>query len=415
MPFGVGGEIAGLSSPGPKGEALLPAGTRGVCYNRRMHAGTPQRAAPSVEPPWQKNLTDYNEGLGVVYERMVLNQYLLELKRKYAIATVLEAPLYGMAGVTGINSVPLAQAGCAVTLMDSNLERLVGVQRIWGELKLEPQPTFVHHPDFAALPFADGAFDLVWAWAALWHAPDAQALIREMVRVSRRLVFLAMPNRLQIGYILRKFVLEPHFFETVDETWANIPRVTRVLRDAGLRIVDQGVMDVPPWPDTVMPAALVLRKLGFGSKKMTRHFEGEGWQWSTMDYYLGKRPELKAAMERYMFLERLPLPWQLKMIWAHHRYVLAQKVDLQQPPAAGTAVRKSGEQPPAGSRPPAAATAVRKSGEQPPAGSRPPAAGTAVRKSGEQPPAGSRPPAAGTAVRKSGELPPGAKGNAQTS
>jgi SAM-dependent methyltransferase len=287
-----------------------------------------------VEAPWQKNLTDYDEGLGVVYERIVLNRYLLALKRKYALETVLEAPLYGMAGVSGINSVPLAQAGCAITPMDSSAERLAGVRRIWGELKLDHQATFVGQANFTSLPFEDNTFDLVWAWAALWYVSDAEALIREMIRVSRRLVFLAMPNRMQVGYILRKFVLEPHFFKTVDETWASIPRVSRILRDAGLRIADQGVMDVPPWPDTVMPAALVLRKLGVRSKNMTQRFEGAGWRWSTMDYYLGKRPGLKAAMERYMFLERLPLPWQLKTIWAHHRYVLARKMDVLRPPGA---------------------------------------------------------------------------------
>ena len=277
------------------------------------------------EPVWKKNLTDYNEGLGVVYERIVLNEYLLALKRKHGVETALEAPLYGMAGVSGINSVPLAQAGCAVTLMDENAERLEGVRRIWDELNLSTRAAFIHHTDFSRLPFDDNAFDLVWAWAALWYVPRADLLIGEMARVSRRLVFLAMPNRMQMGYLLRKFALEPGFFKTVDESWANIPRVKRALRGAGLQIADEGVMDVPPWPDTVMPAAQVLQKLGIRSKQMQARFQGEGWQWSTMDYYSGKRPELKAMMEKYMFLERLPLPWRVKTIWAHHRYVLGVK------------------------------------------------------------------------------------------
>jgi SAM-dependent methyltransferase len=279
----------------------------------------------SSEPVWEKNLTDYNEGLGVVYERIVLNEYLLTLKQTYNVTHVLEAPLYGMAGVSGINSVPLAQAGCAVTLLDEHPERLAGVQRIWGELNLTERATFLHHTNFARLPFADNSFDMVWAWAALWYVDDGAALLREMARVARRVVFVAMPNRMQLGYILRKFVLEPHFFQTVNESWASIPRVKKVLRQAGLHIQDEGVMDVPPWPDTVMPAAMVLQKLGLRSKKLTGRFEGQGWAWSTMDYYLGKRPELKTMMERYTFLERLPLPWQLKTIWAHHRYVLGVK------------------------------------------------------------------------------------------
>ena len=59
----------------------------------------------SAEPTWKKYLTDYNEGLGLVYERFVLNDFLLWIKGQYGFHTVLEAPLYGMAGVSGINTV----------------------------------------------------------------------------------------------------------------------------------------------------------------------------------------------------------------------------------------------------------------------------------------------------------------------
>jgi len=83
------------------------------------------------EPVWKRYLTDWNEGLGVVYERFVLNDYLDQLIDQYQLETVLEAPLYGMAGVSGINSVRLAERGCHVTLIDSQAERLKGVRRLW--------------------------------------------------------------------------------------------------------------------------------------------------------------------------------------------------------------------------------------------------------------------------------------------
>ena len=50
-----------------------------------------------------------------VYERFVLNDFLLALQKEHGIETVLEAPLFGMAGVSGINSVALAQAGGRMT------------------------------------------------------------------------------------------------------------------------------------------------------------------------------------------------------------------------------------------------------------------------------------------------------------
>jgi len=289
--------------------------------------------ASMQEPAWRHYLTDYNEGLGVVYERLVLNGFLAALQRKYSVKTVLEAPLYGMAGVSGINSVALAQHGAQVTLLDDNTERLAGVQRIWAELGLPaeilPQTTWEH------LPFADGGFDLAWNWAALWHlsggTSDAgerpAALLREMARVSRRVVFVAMPNRAQVGYLLRKYLLERDFVRYVDEGWADIRRVRRILEGAGVRIVQEGVLDVPPWPDTVMPAADVLRKLGIRSKKLEGRFSAESWQWSTMAYYLGQQPETYDRVMRYAWLDRARLPWRLKAIWAHHHYLVGLKVD----------------------------------------------------------------------------------------
>ena len=281
-----------------------------------------KKLAPLDDSRWRKYLTDYNEGLGLVYERLVLNDYLDCIVSQHNIHTVLEAPIFGMAGVSGINSVRLAQRGCAVTLVDENAERLQGVARIWSELNL--RTTLVHHTDFARLPFDDNAFDLAWEWAALWYLPNAEALLRELARVSRKLVFVAMPNRVQVGYLMRKYLLERDFVNYVDEAWADIHRIKKVIRDSRLEIVDEGVLDMPPWPDTVMPASQVLKRLGVKSKKLDSQFTGAGWNWSTMDYYLGRRPELKAMIDRYTFLERAPIPWQIKAIWAHHRYVLGR-------------------------------------------------------------------------------------------
>jgi SAM-dependent methyltransferase len=272
------------------------------------------------EATWKQYLTDYNEGLGLVYERFVLNNFLQVLREEYHIESVLEAPLFGMAGVSGINSVGLAQSGASVTVVDDHAERLAAVERIWDELDLPAR--FVKHDDWAQLPFPDRAFDLAWNWAALWYLADPAALLRELARVSGRVVFAAMPNRVQIGYLLRKYVLEREFVNHVDEGWADIGRVRRVLESVGVRVVDQGVLDVPPWPDTVMPASQVLQKLGIRSRKLEGQFSGDSWQWSTMAYYLGQQPDLYERVMRYAWLDRAPVPWRIKAVWAHHRYLV---------------------------------------------------------------------------------------------
>jgi hypothetical protein len=33
---------------------------------------------------------------------------------------------------------------------------------------------------------------------------------------------------------------------------------------------------------------------------------------------------LRDRVMKYAWLDRAPLPWQVKAIWAHHRYVLGQ-------------------------------------------------------------------------------------------
>jgi hypothetical protein len=277
-----------------------------------------------AEPTWKKYLTDYNEGLGLVYERFVLNDFLLHLKGQYGFQTVLEAPLFGMAGVSGINSVALARARAAVTLVDDDPERLAGVQRIWKELGLNAVFTLVD--DWSRLPFGDGSFDLVWNWAALWHLADPADFLRELVRCGNDYVFVAVPNPVQVGYLMRKYVVEPEFVQEVQERWTDIDLIARQLEWLGVDIIDRGVLDVPPWPDTVMPANELLRRLGIRSQKLESRFTGEGWEWSTMAYYLGRQPDLYDRVMRHAWLERLPLPRQLKQLWAHHRWVLGRKI-----------------------------------------------------------------------------------------
>ncbi len=275
---------------------------------------------------WRRYLTDYNEGLGLVYERFVLNDFLLDLVDTYGIDTVLEAPLYGMAGVSGINSVALAELGADVTIVDDNRERLDGVARIWrDDLKLPVNQIQVGREGWHRLPFPDNTFDLAWEWAALWHIMNPVGVIHELARTSRNLVFIAMPNNIQLGYWMRKLVIEREFFETHDESWTNLSLLSRIVQDAGLTIIDRGVLDVPPWPDTVMPASEVLERLGIHSQRLQGQFEGESWEWSTMAYYTGDRPDLRERVIKYAWLDHSPAPWQLKTVWAHHRYILAQK------------------------------------------------------------------------------------------
>ena len=129
-----------------------------------------------------------------------------------------------------------------------------------------------------------------------------------------------MPNKKQIGYQLRKYLLDKNFFNGIHEKWADIIRIRSFFNSIGLKMKAQGVLDVPPWPDTCVPIGPFLRKFKKGGNGSKVH-----WTWDIMKYYLGKDNGLKAKVERFSFLEDLPIPWQLKALWAHHRYVIFSK------------------------------------------------------------------------------------------
>src|SRR3989344_2332422 len=107
----------------------------------------------------------------------------------------------------------------------------------------------------------------------------------------------------QIGYLLRKYVFDRNFFETVK---------------------DRGVLDIPPWPDTCVPLRSILDKLNFG-KMGNKKKEERRWKWDIVSYYLGKDRTVKERVERFSFIERSKLPLWLKALWAHHRYIIFSK------------------------------------------------------------------------------------------
>ena len=267
----------------------------------------------------------FDEGLGNVYERFMLNIFFDELLDFNPINEVLEIPLFGMTGLTGINSVHFADRGCRVTMLDPKKENVDEAVEMWDLLPYKKDRyEIIHHNDLSALPFEDCRFDLVWDFAALWHISETNKLLNEMARVSSNLVFIVMPNKKQIGYLMRKYILDKEFFNDVDEKWADIERIISELTVMGLRVMDQGVLDVPPWPDTCMPIGQLLEQLKL-KKKEDENKPGKKWNWDIMSYYRGEDQTLKDKVERFSFLEKMTIPWQLKALWAHHRYVIFSK------------------------------------------------------------------------------------------
>ncbi len=251
-------------------------------------------------------------GMGVVYEQFMLNRFLERIVKKYRISNALEAPIYGMAGFTGINSIGLARLGVEVSILDTDRERLQMAETAWKIANTKAN--FSHHSNIAKLPFKDKQFDLVYNFAALWHVEDADKLLDEIARVSNNLVLICMPNSWNPGFQIRNILNKlPE-----GKKWADTKCIEKKLMDNGMEILESGVIDVPPWPDSEVPIKKILGSIGIrlGEKK---------WRWSILDYYSGKNPSLKQKAERYAFIENSRLPTAIKRLWAHHIYIMAKK------------------------------------------------------------------------------------------
>ncbi|MFH0859823.1 MAG: class I SAM-dependent methyltransferase [Candidatus Altiarchaeota archaeon] len=257
---------------------------------------------------------NYDEGLGTVYERFILNDIFKGILQKNRITSVLEAPIYGMTGITGINSVYFALRGCHVTLVDVNENRLKSVDEIWNEVGLRDSVTLVYEKNLSELPFEDNSFDIVWNFAALQHVENAPLLIKELIRVSKHLIFISIQNKAQMGYKLRKYLLQRDSFKSIYERWMDIDWIKKTFEENNVRTVEDGVFDIPPWPDTCMPVNRF-----FGDKRKS------AWNWNIVDYYLKKDINLRDRIDRYKFIENSGIPEKVKSLWAHHRYVLGVK------------------------------------------------------------------------------------------
>ena len=137
-------------------------------------------------------------------------------------------------------------------------------------------------------------------------------------------MFVAAPNPVQVGYQFRKHIVEPEFVKEIDERWTNIGMIRRKLEALGVEILEQGVLDTPPWPDTVMPAVRAPARLGIRSKKLEGRFHGRGVALVDDGLLPGQGLDLYKRVMKYAWLERWRLPWQLKQIWSHHRWVLGR-------------------------------------------------------------------------------------------
>jgi len=268
------------------------------------------------------------EGKGTAYERYALDRFLESLIERLEPARALEMPANGVMGIPGIKSLILAARGVDVTLAVPLEAVRVEVEELWRAIGLKAT---IQTESYTSSSFPPRTFDLVWNFCVYEHVPSTEALLREMVRVSRRYVLVLTQNKYNPGIPLHRL-----FHRLRREPWDHgelshvAPHVVvRAMRAAGARIVETGGLDLPPWPDINMqlrPPASAERESYDPPYAELRPGVIRRPLQETIDHiraltpHYGFWPRFYRAWHR---LERV-VPRQLLRFTAHHPYVLAE-------------------------------------------------------------------------------------------
>lgn len=270
---------------------------------------------------WKSYFEHENEGMGSSYERIVLNDILQGIVKDYDIQSALESPSFGFTGLSGINLLQLALNGIKISLEDHDPERIELIKALWQRSGLAIEPVF--NPDYIKLDYEDNSFDLSFSFSALWFCHDLSRYLAEVSRISKKCIFISVPNRQGLGYKSQVQEFDPLRYPDLHISHIDPPSVIKILANLGWKLVQSSLFDCPPWPDIGMSKEDFLhKKLGLPIKKRMQAPEPEtAKKISIMDYYQGLDSGFADKMRRLSFVEK-HAPQAFKRIWAHHIYML---------------------------------------------------------------------------------------------
>lgn len=266
---------------------------------------------------------DLDEGIGTVYERRLIDAYLLKLMRQYGLQNILETPADGVTGVPGINSLEFARHGARVVLANPVPAMLEKAAMVWNKQGLRDQAEF-HHAEADSLPFQDNEFDLVWNFCMFERFDPPDVVLAEMARVAKGYVMIMNQNYRNWGTPVHKL-----YHKWADLEWDHgyVPLMSQEaiiasMKRTGLEVLEVGCIDTPPWMDTWdMPLRGALKGV-LGRLGMT-------WEWKSNQKPLAENKASGTGQEQMLKLftwVEHNLPDWFARSQTHHYYVLGKKV-----------------------------------------------------------------------------------------
>lgn len=247
------------------------------------------------------------EVFGVTYERYALQELCARLVEKLNLHSVIEMPASGAKAMPSLYSLGFALAGCQVALVNADPD----AERLWYQLGLADRLTLLDESEIAGGSVSNRRWDLCWNFAVLPLAAHPEELLQRMGSLSREWLLVVGVNRFNIGFPIHRAMHRCYqipwthgdlrFFSPFD--------TCAFLRSRGFRDAQWGVLDCPPWPDS----------LGFRDVRLHRQGESRPrWISPYADYLRSGRFPLWMKMVHAG--ERLPLPALLKLPYAHLFY-----------------------------------------------------------------------------------------------
>jgi len=252
------------------------------------------------------------EGKGLDYERYALKKLFARLVEAHGIRDVLEIPAKGEKAMPSIYSLPFGEAGCKVTLVNAEEKS----KRAWTDFGF---PVTYHDCEDVTRTGLDGAaHDLVWNFMALAQHDAKKALLEEMARLSGKYVMFIAVNRFNPGFFSHRTVHRVYEVPWThgDVSFMNPFHVRRFFGANGLKVIRTGVVDCPPYPDSLGIRDMKLHRKNVDLNKIDWDSRTFGWMKSG-DYPL--------KLKLFYLVERLPLPWVVKLLYAHLFWVLAER------------------------------------------------------------------------------------------
>jgi hypothetical protein len=254
------------------------------------------------------------ECFGLDYERFELEYTLKRLVKKYGIRSAAEIPAVGVKAMPSIYSIGLGLSGCKVTLVNGEKKSL----SVWDKLGMLDLVEIYQCDEIHNTGLDSDKYDFVWNFASFSTLDRKENVAQEMIRISKKYVAIFSPNCYNPGYLSHRTA---HRLAKIPWSHGDVnfysPRsTTSFLRSQGLKIVDLGVFDTPPWPDSIGFRDIRLHKM----QDELHHVQ---WRSRYIDYLSNnKYPGWIKALHAF---ERIPVPLHLKFFYAHLFYVVGEK------------------------------------------------------------------------------------------